>query len=91
MGSGVLGGCYMVLREVLLLLWLLLMVVLVVVCTMGTVRDGSFVGHRCAVGRDGGVAVLLRWGSIVARSWIRGCVGLCWTVVVRGRSSAVRR
>lgn len=55
------------------------MVVLIVVYTMGTVCDGGFVGSGCAVDRDGGVAVLLRWGSIVACSWISGCVGLSWT------------
>lgn len=75
-GSAVLGRCYMV----LLLLWLwLLMVVLVVVCTMGNVRDGGFVGTGCAVGRSGGVVVMLRWGSSIACSWIGVCVGLCYT------------
>lgn len=51
----------------MLLLLLLLMVALVVV---GTVRDGCFVGSRSGVGRDGGVALLLRWGSIAACRWI---------------------
>ncbi len=51
----------------LLLLLLLLMAALVVV---GTVRDGCFVGSRRGVGRDGGVALLMRWGSIAACRWI---------------------
>lgn len=79
------------LREVVLLLLLWLMVVLVIVCTVGTVRDGGFTGNRSAMGRYCGVALLLRWGSIVASRWIHWCVGLCWTVLVRGNISTVRR
>ncbi len=66
------------LREVMVLL-LLLMVALVVVSTVGTVRNGCFVGSRSGVGRDGGVALLMRWGSIAACSRIHGLVCLCWT------------
>lgn len=58
------------------MLMLLLTVVVVVVCT---VRNGRFVGNRSRVGRDGGVALLLRWGSVVACRRIHGWVGLCWT------------
>lgn len=67
----------MMLREVVLLL--LLMVALVVVSTVGTVRNGCFVGSRSGLGRDGGVALLLRWGTIAACRWIHGLVRLCWT------------
>lgn len=82
------------LREVVVLLLLLLrwlMVVLVIVCTVGTVRDGGFTGNRGALGRYCRVALLLRWGSIVASRWIHRCVGLCWTVLIRGDISTVRR
>lgn len=85
----------MMLREVVLLLLLLLMMmmmaVLVVVSTVGTVRDGCFVWNRCSLAGDGGVALLLRWGSIVACRWIHVWVGLHWTILMGGRSSAVRR
>lgn len=70
---------------------MLLMVALVVVSTVGTVRDGCFVGSKCGVSRNGGVALLLRWGSIAACRWIHGLVCLCRTILVGGRSSAVRR
>lgn len=63
----------MMLREVMLLL-LMLMVALVVVRTVGTVRNGRFAGNR-----DSGVALLLRWGSIVGCRWIHGGVCLWWT------------
>lgn len=79
------------LREVVVVVLLLLMVAVVVVSTVGTVRNGCFVGSRSAVGRDGGVALLLRWGSIAACRWMHGLVCLCWTVLVGGRSSSVRR
>lgn len=74
------------LREVVLLL--LMVVALVVVSTVGTVHDGCFVGERSGVGRDGGVALLLRWGSVAACRWMHGLVCLCWTVVVVGRCSS---
>lgn len=67
----------MMLREMLLLL--LLMIALVVVSTVGTVRNGSFVGSGSGVGRDGRIALLVRWGSIAACRWIHGLVRLCWT------------
>lgn len=65
----------------LMLLLLLLMVVLVVASTVGTVHDGCFVGNSSSrsMTRDGGVALWLRWGSIVACRWIHGWVGLHWT------------
>ena len=69
----------MLLREVLLLL---LMVALVVVSTVGTVHEGGFVG-RGGLGRDGGVALLLRWGSIAACRRMHGLVSLCWTWIER--------
>lgn len=58
----------------LLLLLLMLMVALVVVSTVGTVRNGRLAGNR-----DSGVALLLRWGSIVGCRWIHGGVCLGWT------------
>lgn len=66
----------MMLRRVIWLLLLLLMVILVVVGTVGTVRVGCFVGNRGSLAGDGGIALLLRWGSIVACRWIHGGVGL---------------
>lgn len=77
----------MVLREVLLLL---LMVALVVVSTVGTVHGGGFDG-RGGLGRDGGVALLLRWGSIAACRRMHGLVCLCWTVLMGRCRSAVQR
>lgn len=60
----------------MLLLW---MVVLIVISTVGTVRDGCFVGNGSSVAREGGV-VLLVLGSIVACRWMHGGrVGLYWT------------
>lgn len=88
--SAVWRGCYMMLREVVLLL-LLLMVVVVVVSTVGIVRDGCFVGSRSSMARNGGVALLLRLGSIVTCRWVHGRVRLHWTILIGGRSSAVRR
>lgn len=44
---------------------------------VGTVRNGCFVGSRLC--RDGGVALLMRWGSITAGRWVHGLVGLCRT------------
>lgn len=79
------------LRGEVVALLLLLLVAVVVVSTVGTVRYGCFVGSRTGVGRDGGVALLLRWGSITACGWVHGLVCLCWTVLVGGRSSTVRR
>lgn len=67
----------MVRGVVVLLLWL--MVALVVVSTVGTVCNGCFVGSRGGLGGDGGVALLLKWGSIAACRWIHGLVRLCWT------------
>lgn len=76
----------MMLREVVLLLMVVvvLMVVLllvapIVVSTMCTVRGGRFVGNRSGEGRDGGVVLLLRWGSIAACRWMHGLVRLSWT------------
>lgn len=70
----------MVLREVLLLL--LMVVALVVVSTVGTVHEGGF-GGGGGLGRDGGVALLLRWGSIAACRRMHGLVRLCWTWIER--------
>lgn len=67
----------MMLMEVLLLL--MVVVVLVVVSTVGTVRNGCFVGSRTGLCRDGRVALLLRWSSIAACRWIHGRVRMCWT------------
>lgn len=65
----------MMLRKVVLLL---MVFVLIVVSTMGTVCNGCFAGNR-RMTRDGGVALLLRWSSIVASRSIHGWVRLCWT------------
>lgn len=65
----------MMLREVVLLL-----VSLVVVSTVGTVRDGCFAGSRTGLDRDGGVALMLRWGPIAACRRVHGLVRLCWTL-----------
>lgn len=48
---------------------LLLLVVLVVV---SSVSDWCFTGSRTGVAGDGGVALLLRWGSVVACRWVHG-------------------
>lgn len=79
----------MMLREVVLLLMVVVVVVLmvvllllvapIVVSTMCTVRGGRFVGNRSGEGRDGGVVLLLRWGSIAACRWMHGLVRLSWT------------
>lgn len=54
---------------------LLLMVALVVV---STVREGCFVESWGGLGRDDGVALLLRWGSITACRWMHRLVCLSW-------------
>lgn len=52
---------------------LLLMVAMVVI---STVCKGCFVRSWSGLGRDGGVALLLRWGPIAACRWIHGLVRL---------------
>lgn len=59
----------MMLQEVLLLL-LVAMAVISTVCKRGFVRSWS------GLDRDGGVGLLLRWGSIAAGRWIHGLVRL---------------
>lgn len=55
----------------------MVVVVVVALVIVGTVGDGCFVGSRLC--RDGGVALLMRWGSVAAWRRIHGLVGLCWT------------
>lgn len=52
---------------------LLLTVTLVVVSTVG-----CFVESWGGMGRDDGVALLLRWGSITTCRWIHRLACLCW-------------
>lgn len=59
----------------MVLMRVMMMVVLVVVSTVGTVRNGRFIRTSIGVGMGRGVALLLRWGSVVACRWIHG--GVC--------------